>query len=98
MFRLRTLHAVPLVLFLCLLTAAPGLHAADWGSRPVSSPSSFAGIWDWLSRLSPSAGLRAAMGFLGHDIDPNGASGDLGHDIDPDGAQGDLGHEMDPNG
>ena len=84
MSRLRTLRAVPLVL-LCLLTAAPGLQAADWGARQVPSPSSFAGIWDWLAGLVPSGGLRAAVGFLGQEIDPDGAQGDLGHEMDPNG-------------
>jgi hypothetical protein len=92
MSRLRALRAVPLVL-LCLLTAVPGLQAADWGAgRVPASPvsrSSFAGVWDW---------LRAAVGLLGPEMDPDGANGDLGPEMDPNGAQGDLGHDIDPDG
>jgi hypothetical protein len=90
MSRLRALRAVPLILF-CFLMAVPGLQAANWGAGQVPvSHSSFAGVWDW---------LRAAVGLLGPEMDPNGANGgDVGHEIDPDGAQGDLGHDIDPNG
>jgi hypothetical protein len=88
MSRLRALRAVPLVL-LFLLTAASGAQATDWGAgRVPASRSSFAGVWDW---------LRAAVGFLGPEMDPDGANGDLGPEIDPNGVQGDIGHEIDPN-
>jgi hypothetical protein len=89
MSRLRALRVVPLIL-LCLLTALPGLQAADWGAGQVPvSRSSFVGLWDW---------LRAAVGLLSPEMDPDGANGDVGHEIDPDGAEGDVGHEMDRNG
>jgi hypothetical protein len=70
--------------------AVPGLQAADWGAGQVPvSRSSFARVWDW---------LRAAVGLLGPEIDPDGANGDLGPEMDPNGAQGDLGHDIDPDG
>lgn len=89
MSRLRALRVVPLIL-LCLLTALPGLQAADRGAGQVPvSRSGFAGLWGW---------LRAAVGLLGPEMDPNGSDGDLGPEMDAVGAAGDIGHEIDPNG
>jgi hypothetical protein len=96
--RLRLLRAVPLIVLL-LLATAPGLHAAEIPDPPGPSLSwNVSQLWGWLVGLVRPGGFVGAIGFLGHEMDPNGESVDLGHDIDPDGAEGDLGREMDPNG
>ncbi len=96
--RLRLLRAVPLILLL-LLVAAPGLHAAEIPDPPGPSLSwNVSQLWGWLADLVRTGDIVGAIGFLGHDIDPDGGSADLGHEIDPDGANRDLGHEIDPNG
>ncbi|HSN86126.1 MAG TPA: hypothetical protein VL025_05175 [Thermoanaerobaculia bacterium] len=95
---LRLLRVLPLTLLL-LFASAPVLHAGEIPDPPAPSLSrSVSQLWGWLMDRVRPGGFAGAVGFLGHEIDPNGGNADLGHDIDPNGLDGDLGREMDPNG
>ena len=89
--RLRSIQASVLAALLAGVLPSATLAAGEPSPRMSSLREAFEPIW---------GSLQAALSFLGHEMDPDGAQGaDSGHGMDPDGAEvPDLGQRMDPNG